>query len=355
MKACGKEFLFIFLVHLLLLLFPFRSDAAAETVLVVGTNEEIQTLSEAFEQLPENSGDTRILVQGNLTGEPNVSLSIPTNKGITSLTIENSAQDTPVTIEPVIEIFANGIPFVLGENVSLPNAWIFGGMLAINSTIRTVPQTSLTILGSAAYVVGGGAANSGGRSVVTGSTEVILGSQGIVFWQLFGGGYALGKRSIAEIRISNVEIFGKADYVLGGGLAKENGRTIVRERANATINPGGSAAIALFGGGNAVGEGSISETEAANATIYGTAAWAFGGDFTFQGGQSLIPGTAEITVAESGSVNALYGGSFATDKNSRSEVAKTVLNVAGSVGTVTSEGETSYEGVSVVSDPDRSF
>ncbi len=355
MKTCWKR-LFVSILGILLFGYPaFTGGAQAETVLVVGADQAIQTLEDAFEQLPEKGGDVRILVQGNLNGAAIVSLSIPDDKGITSLAIENNSPDTSITIDPVIEIFANGIPFILGENVSLPNAWIFGGRLAVNGTTRVVSATSLTILGSAAYVVGGGAANSGGRSIVTESTEVTIGGQSTIFWQVFGGGYALGQRSIAEIRISNVEVFGKTDYVLGGGLAKEGGRTIVRDRANTVVQPGGEVLISLFGGGNAVGEESVSETKDAHALVRGTAPWAFGGDFTFQGGRSITSGTAEITVAEQGSVRALYGGSFATDENSQSEVGRTVLNVSGSAGTVNPQGETSYGGISTVTNPDPSL
>jgi len=343
------------LVIIIIFLFFFsngnRVQAADQTIITVGDSEgDCPSIEDAFIQLPENSGETIIRLHENVVGDPVVSLSIPIHKGITSLTIENSDLHKIINIETVYEIFANGIPFTLGEMISLPNGWIFGGSMAENGKIRNVNDTSITILGSTAYVFGGGAAFNGGRSIVSGQTSVILGKKGKIFWEIFGGGYAAGNESISEVNRSSLRIFGTADYALGGGLAKENGRSIVKEATSITIESEGTAAIASFGGGNAVGKGSISETKMASSIIYGSAAWAFGGDFTYQGGQSFLTGTAEITVAEGGQVKSLYGGSFATDKNSYSEVNRSIVRLKGTADSVVSEGETSYDGVSVVKD-----
>ncbi|MHC1772455.1 MAG: hypothetical protein AB9907_12135 [Flexilinea sp.] len=325
-----------------------QKEVTAKTVILIGENENYQTLEEAIEKLPDNCGDTFLQLSENVHGDPVISLSIPLNKGITSLTIEGIDPDAVISIETIGEIYANGISFTLGENISFPNAWIFGGMLAENGKMRSVEESRITILGSSAYAFGGGAAYNGGRSVIKGNTTVVLGKNGRIFWEIFGGGYASGSESIAEVGTTNVKIFGKADYVLGGGLAREKGRSIVKEISNVIIESVGNASIALFGGGNAVGQGSFSETKWASSVIHGSAAWAFGGDFTYQGGQSQITGTAEITVSESGKVESLYGGSFATDENSRSEVNRTLVNVFGTAGSITPEGETSYGGISTV-------
>ncbi len=53
-------------------------------------------------------------------------------------------------------------------------------------------------------------------------------------------------------------------------------------------------------------------------------------------------------MGEEGKVESLYGGSFATDENSRSEVNRTILKVFGAAGSVSAEGETSYGGISTV-------
>lgn len=338
----------ILIFSMLLFSFSCPKAMAADTIITIGRDEDTETLEEAFEKFPDHCKETLIQLSENVYGDPVVSLSIPANKGITSLTIEGIDPDTTISVETIGELYANGIPFTLGENVSLPNAWIFGGMFAENGKMRSVNETRITILGSSAYAFGGGAANNGGRSIVRGNTTVVLGKNGRIFWEIFGGGYAFGSESIAEVGTTNVKIFGKADYVLGGGLAREKGRSIVKEISNVTIESVGNASIALFGGGNAVGQGSVSETKWANSVIHGSAAWAFGGDFTFQGGQSRITGTAEITVSEGGKVESLYGGSFATDENSRSEVNRTLVNVFGTAGSITPEGETSYGGISTV-------
>ena len=324
-------------------------NVAAQTIITVGEGDaDFHSIEDAFDQLSENCGETIILLNNSIEGDPTGSLSIPINKGITSLIIENSNLKNSIVVETISEIFANGIPFTLGEKVSFPNAWIFGGSKAENGKIRNVKDTSITILGSSAYAFGGGAALNGGRSIVSGKTSIMLGKQGKIFWEIFGGGYAAGDDSISEVSKTSLSIFGTADYALGGGLAKENGRVVVNESTSVTIESGGTAAIGSFGGGNAVGKGSISETKMASSIIYGSAAWAFGGDFTYQGGQSFLTGTAEITVAEGAHVKSLYGGSFATDTNSYSEVNRSVVHVEGTAESVVPEGETSYGGISIV-------
>jgi hypothetical protein len=349
---CMKELKSLFVLVIFSILFfsmGERINVAAQTIITVGEGAtDMPSIEDAFDQLPENCGETIIRLNKSVDGDPIVSLSIPINKGITSLTIENSDLENSIVIETISEIFANGIPFILGEKVSLPNGWVFGGSKAENGKIRNVKGTNITILGSSAYAFGGGAALNGGRSFVSGQTSVVLGRQGKIFWEIFGGGYAAGVDSISEVSKTSLSIFGTADYVLGGGLAKENGRVVVSESTSVTIESGGTAAIGSFGGGNAVGQGSISETKMASSIIYGAAAWAFGGDFTYQGGQSFLTGTAEITVAEGAHVKSLYGGSFATDMNSYSEVNQSVVHIKGTAESADPEGETSYGGISVV-------
>ena len=80
--------------------------------------------------------------------------------------------------------------------------------------------------------------------------------------------------------------------------------------------------------------------------ISGSAGWAFGGDFVYQGAASFLNGTAEISVTESGSVRALYGGSFATDENSRAAFNQTQVSNLGAAGTISESGEQSNGGIS---------
>ena len=317
---------------------------AADTELSVGPDEQFQSISSALNAIPENAGNTTLLITGNLDHPDDSIVSVPTDRNILSLSIECAPHLAEGKIPSVGYLFANGIPFTLGENVSMENAWIFGGMQADNGRIRQVSQTNLTIRGSAGYVFGGGAAFSGGTSIVKSQSVVLLTETGKVYWEIFGGGFASGEKSHATTETTKVQLFGVTDYGLAGGLAQDGGTAAVTALSEILVEASGDIRIALFGGGSAVGANSTYQSQDTKVTISGHAGWAFGGDFVYQGGKSFLNGLAEITLTNAGHVKALYGGSFATDTGSQASFNRARILNAGTAESVTPDGEQSNGG-----------
>lgn len=320
----------------------------ADTTVKIGDNYSYQTLNEALSALPKNAGVVTFQLMNDLNSSVDAVISVPDNKGITELKIVCGKSEGIIKAGNILQLFANGISFMLGSSVEMDNAWIFGGAQADSKRIRKVQNTKLTINGSVAYVFGGGGAFSGGTSTVAGTAEVELGDGGKIYWEIFGGGFAQGEASHSEVADTKLDIYGETDYALAGGLAQSGGTATVRNSSSLSIMDSGKVNIALFGGGSAVGKGSIYETQDSFVNIHGNVAWAFGGDFVYQGGTSYLSGTANVFIEQNGKAKAVYGGSFATDPGSRAEVNQTKVEVKGIAETMTECGEHSKDGISIV-------
>lgn len=340
----NKLFFVIFVLTFLL----FTTPVLADTTVKIGDNYSYQTLNEALNALPKNAGVVTFQLMNDLNSSVDAVISVPDNKGITELKIVCGKSEGIIKAGNILQLFANGISFMLGPSVEMDNAWIFGGAQADSKRIRKVQNTKLTINGSVAYVFGGGGAFSGGTSTVAETAEVELGDGGKIYWEIFGGGFAQGEASHSEVTDTKLDIYGETDYALAGGLAQDGGTATVRNSSSLSIMDSGKVNIALFGGGSAVGKGSIYETQDSFVNIHGNVAWAFGGDFVYQGGTSYLSGTANVFIDQNGKAKAVYGGSFATDPGSRAEVNQTKVEVKGVAETMTECGEHSKDGISIV-------
>ncbi len=342
-----KKNKFFFVIFVLTFLLP-KTPVLADMTVKIGDEHSYRTLNEALNALPKNAGIVTFQLMNDLDNSADAVISVPDDKGITELKILCGKSEGVVKAGNIFQLFANGIPFLLGSSVEMDNAWIFGGAQADSKRIRKVQSTKVTVNGSVAYVFGGGGAFNGGTSTVAGTAEVELGESGKIYWEIFGGGLAQGEGSHAEVADTKLNIYGETDYALAGGLAQDGGTATVGKTSSLSIMAGGKVNIALFGGGSAVGKDSIYETRDSFVNIYGNVAWAFGGDFVYQGGTSYLSGTANVFIDQNGKAKAVYGGSFATDPGSRAEVNQTKVEVRGIAETMTECGEHSKDGISIV-------
>lgn len=303
--------------------------SSADTTVAVDPESGLSSVSQALASLPADAGSVTILVSAASSSKDDALLILPSDKGITSLIIKTAAADENVSLPEVIECYANGIPLTIEEGVSLPNGSVFGGGYAPPNASAVVASADITVNGNAAYVYGGGKALEGSRSIVTGNAHVWIGPAARIYWEVFGGGLASGSGSFASVESTSVEIFGTVDYALGGSSAQDGGAAKVVKESALTVQPSGRVAIAAFGGGSARGSGSLLESADTLVVVHGQAGWVFGGDFAYQGGETALNGTASVEITREGSVREVYGGSFATDAESKAIVRETKIRVDG--------------------------
>ena len=95
-----------------------------------------------------------------------------------------------------------------------------------------------------------------------------------------------------------------------------------------------SVEVALFGGGSASGEGSLSVVGNTLTRLQGFAHWAFPGDFAFDGGHTRLDEAGRLEILPSGSAVEAYLGGFSSDPGSNAELNTAELMNCGTVETV---------------------
>lgn len=302
--------------------------ASNQTELTVGPTGEYATISDALAAIPINAGAVILRIQDSIEpSERDLVCVVPTIAGLKSVRIEPFAEEPNaiVYIKSIGRFFANGIPLEITSGVEMPDAWIFGGSMALSGELASVADSELTINGKVPYVFGGGYAENGGKSIVRGRATVTVGETGVVYWQLGGGGYASGEDAYASVGDTLVTIAGSADYAFGGGSAHNTGRADVVGISQIRLTKTGRIPVAIFGGGSAASIGSTYETADAKISIDGTARWVFGGDYAYLGGNADLMNTVEISIGENANVEELYAGGFATDPDSEITVRKVIV------------------------------
>jgi len=193
----NKFFFVIFVLTFLLSKTPVLADMTVK----IGDDYSYQTLNEALNALPKNAGVVTFQLMNDLDNSADAVISVPDDKGITELKILCGKSEGVVKAGNIFQMFANGIPFLLGSSVEMDNAWIFGGAQADSKRIRKVQSTKVTINGLVAYVFGGGGAFSGGTSTVAGTSEVELGESGKIYWEIFGEDWHKGRAVTPKLPI----------------------------------------------------------------------------------------------------------------------------------------------------------
>ena len=75
-------------LSLTILFVTLTFTVAADTELSVGPGEQFQSVSSALSAIPENAGNTTLLITGNLDHPDDSIVSVPTDRNILTLRIE---------------------------------------------------------------------------------------------------------------------------------------------------------------------------------------------------------------------------------------------------------------------------
>lgn len=289
------------------------------------------TINDAIDLIPQNAGDYFVTLDSADISAATIEL--PTDRGLDHLTIEKAPATDHLNIVGLERIIANGISLTIGEGISLPDCSIYGGAYAGYGEELVLESSEIVLNGEAAFLFGGGIAMDGGTSVVNNSF-IIVSAGADVAYEVFGGGHAAGEGSVARVDASAIECDGSSDYVLGGGLA-EYGGSAVTAYADTVIGEHGDVRVALFAGSSAADEGSHAESGIMLARLTGRAAWAFSGDFAYNGGTCELTKYGSLVVEKEGYTGSAYIGSFASSEGSSAEINTAQLTVCGIADDIT--------------------
>ena len=323
-----------YLFAIVILMFSFIS-VPVHADLILDTSE-FGSISDALDAVPENAGNITLRISKENLKENDANLMIPSDRGITGITLIPADETKTLSLPGIERICANGVPLTVGKGIVLANASIYGGACVSGADVR-LDASSVTLLGTAGFVFGGGFAENGGSSEVS-ETSVTVAEGALVYYEVFGGGHAAGTGSRTISDRTNVSLLGTADYVLGAGFA-EDGAVSQCTQTTVLIGETGDVEVALFAGGSASGAGSRSSVDSSFARLGGFAHWAFPGDFAFGGGETRLERAGRLEISASGSSVNAYLGSFAADKGSSAWMNTAELMNCGAVELVIKRGE----------------
>ena len=318
-----RDLFYSLVVISLLLLIVIPSEADYEACA-----GDYGSITEMINAIPENAGSVTIRLWRSIFDENDAILEIPEDRGITGITFVPDEGIEHITLPGLFRICANGIPLTIGEGLVFENGNIYGGACASEGESH-LKRSEVIIKGEVAFVFGGGFAENGALSIVD-EPSVVVSETGSVYFEAFGGGHAYGSGSRVASVNTNVQINGLADYVLGGGFG-EDGGTSECEQTFVTMEENARAGVALFSGGSASGEGSISIVENAKALLHGRAASAFSGDLALNGGITKMNQSSRLEILKTGTAEYVYMGSLASDPGSDAWVRTSELMNCGTV------------------------
>lgn len=325
----------------MLLVLPMR--VWADTVL---SADDFGSVTEALQAVPEDAGKVILKLSGNNLKETDHRLTLPADRDIAEFVFLPDDGLESVSLPDVERFCANGVPLVIGEGIIMENASIYGGTCNSEGEL-SVTSSSITVSGAVGFVFGGGFAENGAASFVD-ESSVTLTKNGLVYFEIFGGGHAYGSGSRVSANNTTLKISGTSDYVLGGGFAEDGGYSEC-ENAYVEAAEGSSVPVALFTGGSASGEGSLSIVESAKGIVAGKANWAFSGDFAFGGGKTELKLASRLDILSTGESEIAYMGSFASDEGSEAIVNTAELMNCGDVSRIVQEGQAADNGKTVTS------
>lgn len=323
-------------------LFSTGSNGTDYDHTVTVTGDKIQ---DALNNIPENAGDVLLLVNQNIEiTKDKTAFSIPTDRGITSLTI---GTDSSVTIGSEYNtglIYANGVPLTIDSGVTL-GSWmsVFGGGKSdISGDIRLTVNEGAAVDG---FLYGGGR-----DSDVDGDVSIVVkGSVGTIY----GGGYAFGGNQKGDLSAHanvdgdiSIQVTGEqsalSDNLYGGGYAyfgADKAKDDVQSmQANVTgsisiylDSPNLSTDLELYGGGHA--EMRTNNSNNSNVTLEANVA-----DITIE----LSGNTHGTEAYDVRNDRKIYGGGYAysfIDANKETNIENTSItaNVYGTISIDASE------------------
>lgn len=188
------------------------------TEIIVGHNGQYETIAEAVKNLPGPAGEVVIKLISD-TSEPQSGISIPINKGVTSLRIASDNEYARRTVLPAsrsIWFFCNGIPLIIDKNVEFGKmSMIIGGTITYAGHDVRVPQSTIIINGKAYWVYAGGQSDRDGQSSTVNEALVIVNGE---VDRVFGGGRAIYGETIVDH--ATVVINGNANEVYCSGFTE---------------------------------------------------------------------------------------------------------------------------------------
>ena len=207
-------------------------------IIVIGQNG-IYDLNSAMLALRQDAGHAVIYLNGPMS--LNRQVEIPYGlKGLKSVTLASyNGVPTEVSMGGSV-LCANGIPFTLAESVTLRSGFLVGGhCVAMNGTERA-DESVLIVNGAADYVI--------------------------------GGGLAMNQGAVSSVKNVNIVVNGRANNVHGGGYAFNGGVADVSEIANLILTRSSVVNNAVYAGGYATGQGSSAPVASAHVISLGDTA-----------------------------------------------------------------------------------
>ena len=188
------------------------------TEVTVGKSGQYTTIAEAVNNLPGPAGEVVIKLISD-TSEPQSGISVPLNKGITSLRIASDNEYAVRTVLPAsrsIWFFCNGIPVIIDKNVEFGKmSMIIGGTITYAGHDVQVPQSTIIINGKAYWVYAGGQSDREGHSSTVNEALVIVNGE---VDRVFGGGRAIYGETI--VNHATIVIKGNANELYCGGFTE---------------------------------------------------------------------------------------------------------------------------------------
>ncbi len=284
------------------------------TVIYVGPGQSAKNFNDAVNQIPSNAGNVTFYVTGSFAQNSN-EVELPTNRGITGLTITPQGGNVTVTWAESTGFYANGIPTVIAKGITFSNGILYGGANTLNGQQSQLTSTYLNIAGTVNTVVGGSKAKNGGSAAYVGNTNIVFS--------------------------------GKANgWIYAGGSALYGGYSVVQGTASLDMAAGASAAQSIAGGGYAFGQGSESVVKDSYLDVKGSVVYAvFLGGYADQSSVSSTTGQSYLVLGSTGNIgqSVWYGGR--AYKNSNVSVNNASASIQGHIGaTVHKEGRASDGG-----------
>lgn len=330
-----------------------------DTTLVVssepGAFSDIQSALDSLDNSQGGCGSVLLLINENLKPGQGAELSVPADKGITSLTVATEQADgvTIGSTNAQFYLYANGVPLIIDTGVTLPrfSSNIFGGgrQYVAGDTSITIQEgaavsgviygggrdagvggdVSVQVYGTAGTIYGGGYAyaytDDGDKRVtanVDGGVSILIqGDNSEVTGDLYGGGYVYSSSGKQAEQTLTANVAGGVEILLDSPNLNLSGTIYGGGRADIAYQVYGEDATLLYEGrhltADVEGGVSIQFTGAAKSSRDPTHATMT----VYGGGYANIQTSASIPAARDISVSAQVTGGVIIDA-SQNDYAK---------------------------------
>ena len=202
------------------------------TEITVGAGGQFRTLNEAVKKIPGKAGEVVIYLMSN-TEEPQEGVSVPIDRGITSLRI-TSNNDQRRVVYPAdrsVWFFCNGIPLIIDRTVEFSSStMIMGGLVTYSGHNVQAPNSTIIVNGKAYWVYAGGQSDREGHSSTVDSALVIVNGE---VDRVYAGGRSIWGETI--VHNATVVVNGTAKEVYCAGFTQNTTAKATVGRADMRI------------------------------------------------------------------------------------------------------------------------